>query len=545
VSVRAAPARGATAPSAVAYLRRRTVGRAADAYRRWIGRAVGWWTVLYLLFWVVVFAVAGVESLAPLERRLPHPGGLFALAGLVALLAAGLGGRTPPVILDRRDLYRLGLGPQRPWHVLRWRWLVKQASGVAAALLLGGAWSLVAPAWFGLSAPYAAPALALLAWFLLGYRWLAYVGHPRQGPSAERRFAGGAFGVLTALTFMPLAGVATAQLLLGGASGTFADPLSLLDPLGGLTRATPLTLVVPALLALASHLCVRRTLAHDWPPRFAPQSLVLSQVQALRTFELMAGLAGLGGRVADEGEKRRLLDALHDRPGATRPRRSLPLPGRRAPQWLALAWRTASALYRRPLLRLVGALVAAALAVTSLLGASGLGPSLRGLAATPAADLPAAGMGGLLGDAFGVLLAGLFLARVAAGLLGPAFETGTRPVDPLTRAWGRALPALLLLTLLVAPALLRLRWLAAQLGAPLAAETLPGLIGALTLVGLVVLSLEKYASWSGAQASRWEPQLVAALLAALPALLLNALGVGEWTLLTQLLLLGLVAILPV
>src|SRR5690606_32123909 len=283
-SVRAAPARGATAPSAVAYLRRRTVGRAADAYRRWIGRAVGWWTVLYLLFWVVVFAVAGVESLAPLERRLPHPGGLFALAGLVALLAAGLGGRTPPVILDRRDLYRLGLGPQRPWHVLRWRWLVKQASGVAAALLLGGAWSLVAPAWFGVSAPYAAPALALLAWFLLGYRWLAYVGHPRQGPSAERRFAGGAFGVLTALTVMPLAGVATAQLLLGGASGPFADPLSLLDPLGGLTRATPLTLVVPALLALASHLCVRRTLAHDWPPRFAPQSLVLSQVQALRTF---------------------------------------------------------------------------------------------------------------------------------------------------------------------------------------------------------------------------------------------------------------------
>src|SRR5690606_16646164 len=237
VSVRAAPARGATAPSAVAYLRRRNVGRAADDYRRWIGRAVGWWTVLYLLFWVVVFAVAGVESLAPLERRLPHPGGLFALAGLVALLAAGLGGRTPPVILDRRDLYRLGLGLQRPWHVLRWRWLVKQASGVAAALLLGGAWSLVAPAWFGLSAPYAAPA----------------------------------------------------QLLLGGASGPFADPLSLLDPLGGLTRATPLTLVVPALLALASHLCVRRTLAHDWPPRFAPQSLVLSQVQALRTFELMAG----------------------------------------------------------------------------------------------------------------------------------------------------------------------------------------------------------------------------------------------------------------
>src|SRR5690606_16053062 len=135
--------------------------------------AVGWWTIVYMLFWLVVFAIAGVETLAPLEHPFPYPGPVFATGGLAVLfLTVVVGGRTPPLILDRRDLYRLALGPQRPWDVLRWRYVVKQAGGAVAALVVGALWSLVARPWFGIDAPFAAPALALLALFLLDVRWL-------------------------------------------------------------------------------------------------------------------------------------------------------------------------------------------------------------------------------------------------------------------------------------------------------------------------------------------------------------------------------------
>ena len=67
--------------AAVPYLRRRTVGRAAESYRRWIGRAVGWWTILYLIFWLVVFVIAGVETIEPLPTFLPSPAAVLAAAG--------------------------------------------------------------------------------------------------------------------------------------------------------------------------------------------------------------------------------------------------------------------------------------------------------------------------------------------------------------------------------------------------------------------------------------------------------------------------------
>lgn len=92
---------------AVRYLRGRTVGRSLVAYREWVGRAVGWWTIIYLIFWLVIFVIAGLETLTPLEDPLANP--QLVLLGIGGLLFASLAlaGRTPPVILDRRDLYRL------------------------------------------------------------------------------------------------------------------------------------------------------------------------------------------------------------------------------------------------------------------------------------------------------------------------------------------------------------------------------------------------------------------------------------------------------
>ena len=535
---------------AVPYLRRRTVGRAAESYRRWIGRAVGWWTILYLIFWLVVFVIAGLETLEPLAEFLPSPAGVLAAGGAVVLGLTLIGGRAPPLTLDKRDLYRLALGPQRPWDVLRWRYRVKQAGAVGAALLVGAVWSLLAPALFGFQAWYAAPELAILALLLLDLRWLRYACHAHHGPHPARAAANRTSLLVAGVLALFMVAIAALHFTAGGGDAVG----SVFTPLAGLTVNSPWVLLIPLIALFNTQLAVVNSLRSEWPPRFAPQSLVLSQMQALRTSQLMAVMAGMSGGfgggmglggLGDSGQRRRLLDALHDRPGATKPRRSLPLPPSRAPQWQALAWRSAVALYRRPLVRLGFSLMAALLAVVAVLAAHGGAPVLS------AADVDGAGTAGanttgMLGGALGVLLAALLLARTASGLLGPHFDIGVKPVDPLTRSFGRTLPALGVLVVFLIPAALLLGWLGTATGAAMNLDTLlPAGIGAASLLGVVVLTLEKYSSWSGAAASRIEPQLVAAMLAALPALLLGAFGVGDWTLITQFLLLGLVAIIPV
>src|SRR5690606_14134656 len=123
------------------------------------------------------------------------------------------------------------------------------------------------------------------------------------------------------------------------------EVLVLFGPLAALTEANPLVLVVPLLLTLVAHMAVRQSLRGEFPPRFAAQSLVLTQLQAMRTFQLLAGIAGVrGGQEADGGHRARLLAALHDRPGATRPARSLKPPGLEQAAWRAIAWRTANEL---------------------------------------------------------------------------------------------------------------------------------------------------------------------------------------------------------
>lgn len=531
---------------AVPYLRRRTVGRAAESYRRWIGRAVGWWTILYLIFWLVIFIIAGLETLTPLPQFLPSPATVVAAGGALVLVLALAGGRAPPVTLDRRDLYRLGLGPQRPWDVLRWRYRVKQAGAVVAGLLVGAIWSLLAPALFGFQAWYAAPALALLALVLFDLRWLRYVSHAHHGPHAARAAANRVSLLVGGLLALVLAGEAALRL-----AGVLQGGYSELGPLAGLTVNSPWVLLLPLVALSNTQVAVLASLRSEWPPRFGPQSLVLGQMQALRASQVMALMAGMSGGfgggmrlggLGDAGERRRLLDALHDRPGATKPRRSLPLPSPRAPQWQALAWRTLSALYRRPLLGLGFTLVVALMAAAATLAVTG-GATVTTLSGN-AGESAAPGATGFMGGALGVLLAALFLARVASGLLGPHLDIGALPLDSLTRSFGRSAPALALLTLLLVPAAVLL--VALGDGGALNAEALvPAFAGAASLVGIVVLALEKYSSWSGAAPSRIEPQLIAAMLAALPALLLGALGVGDWTLITQFLLLGLVAIIPV
>lgn len=495
-----ANAPGGGAAAGISYLRARTVRRSLRAYADWVGRAVGWWTLVYLLAWLVVFVIAGLETLTPLEQPSGVPHWVLMVTGAAPFATLALAGRVPPVILDRRDLYRLGLAPVRPWLALRWRFSFRAWLAAGLGAFIGGVWSVLAPALFGIHAPWAAPVLAAVAVARFSGAWLRYA---RNVPGA------GASGWI----------VIGAGLLVAVVPYGLADALS---------SSSPLVLVMPLLLAALSVALVRRSLGEEWPPRFAPQSLVLTQLQAMRTLQLMAGLAGFVKQAAAEGgERRRLLAALHDTPGATRPNRSLPLPAANVPAWRGVAWRTASELWRRPVWRLGWLLLrvaAAAAAVIVVYQGSASAASGLGAGGTAA---------GVLGGAIGVLLAAFLVANAGSTLLGPELNVGTLPLEPGDRSLGRVAPgAIVILTLALAFPLY-------------SAPALGGLIGAASLVLLVLFVLEKYGSWSGSGSGRWEAQLIAAVFAALPSLVLAAFGVPGWTVGVQVALLFIVLLITV
>jgi hypothetical protein len=325
--------------------------------------------------------------------------------------------------------------------------------------------------------------------------------------------------------------------------------------LSALTEPSPLVLLTPALLALCAHLAVRRSLLERFPPRFAAQSLVLTQLQAMRTFQLLAGIAGVrGGQEADAGHRARLLAALHDRPGATKPTRSLRPPGLDQPAWRAIAWRTASELYRRPRVAQVRlalltisagvALLAAAQVMSAVPAPAPTGPVLDGVGAAAAAPTTFAGT---FAGALGVLLAAFLTARAGAGLLGPGLARSGLPIGAADRSRGRTTPALWVFaaaTVVAFPVFMQVRSLTGG-GMHDPATLLMTLMAYAGLLLTCLVVLEKYSSWSGASVGRWEPQVVAALLVALPMLVLVALGVPTWVLPVQFFLLAVVWIVEV
>lgn len=523
--------------TAIGWLRRRTLVRAVRAYLSWIGRAVGWWTIGYLSFWVAVFVTAGVESLpradAPPDVPLATLAGVLVAAAFLALFVAG---RTPTVVLDRRDLYRLALGPAVPADVLGLRLTERRLWRAAVGAAAGGVWSLVAPPLFHLHAPWAAPALALLAVAHADLGWLRYAGFRRS--DAEGRAAG------LAARWAILAAVALAF------AGAAPGPWGALGLIGALTSAHAGTLLAPAALAVAGVVLVRRSLASRWPPRFAAQSLVLTQLQAMRTLRLLAGVAGMvSGREADAAERERLLATLHDRPGAASPRRSLRPPALDRRPWRALAWRAASALVRRrPLAHLqavawsVGAVAAGWAAAPALVG-DPLPAGAPGVAQVVGAADP---LGAAVVAALGVLGAAWLAARAGAALLGPDLPRGTVPVDPSERTRGRLAVPVVVLTAAALPAFVLASALRGWVGLGAAGQDPVLTVMALAALLLTVLVvLEKYATWTGVAAGAWEATLVAALVATLPSLLLGLFGVPGAALPLQVVLLTLLWWLPI
>jgi hypothetical protein len=477
-----------SAPQAVAFLRRRTLGRATKGYIAWIGRAVGWATILYLLFWLVVFFISGLQLLNPLDAPVAPIAPVAAALTALAALATPFVSRVPPIVLGRRDVYRLALAPVSPWLSARWPFTVRWLGLGLLGLLLGGVWTLASPYWTLAPAPWAGPALALLliAWHNL--RWLAY---------AERE--------------LPLLQRSSLALALGAALlALLALVAPEVSPASAFHSASPVSLLLPLLLALHTFWRVRVSLRDTFPPRFAAQSFVLSELQAARTLSVLAALAG-SGAVMEAGERRHLLEVLHDRPGAIRPKRSLPLPRPSWPQWVALAWRSGLALYRRSLwdgLWLLG--LVAAVGATSLMDLQG------GVAA---------------------FIAALLFGRTCALLLGPDLSGRTLPIDPQTRTLGRVMPGAVIATAGIV--LTSLAFLMAGL-----AVTPTSLAILLTLPLLNLGTLEKYSARSQLPPSRTEAWAVAALIAWSPVLILGGLGVPELIVPAQLFLTFLLLVLP-
>lgn len=514
-----------TPAAGVGFLRRRTLFRSARAYVRWVGKAVGWWTVGYLVFWFVVFVASGVQLvLVPAADPLPRELAAAFSSAVALWLALPLRVRVPPVHLDRRDLTRLALAPVPPRETIGYKlWLRRVAAGLGGAAL-GGAWSLLAASYLHLQAPWAAVTLAALAMTRVDLLWLRYAG-----PTHDVRpgLGAGTMGSILVLFAALSAAVPLAATVLAGGPNWGAAVT------GGLVSPSPWAVVAPVALLALAWWSGGRTRAESWPPRFAPQSFVLSQLSGLRSLQLISQVAGLDlGGGAEGAERERLLAALHDRPGSLRPARSLPRPRAAGTAWPALAWRGASAAYRRPMVQWLRLALQALAAATAGLAASG----------AAAARLPGPGLGGALGGAVAVLFTGFLLAQAVAALLGPAPPSRLAPLAPSARTWGRLATPLAVLAVATAGAGLLLGALPALGLAGGGASAVTGFVSLALTAGLV---LEKYSSWTGASPTRFEPQAVAAIVVALPALLLEALGYPSWTVVGQWALLVVVSLIDV
>ncbi len=486
------PADGA-ADTAVRALRRATLGRSLRANVRWAVRAVGWGSIVYLVFWAVVLAIAALQSIVPLAPPIAAALTRWAVPGASAVLALALlqAARTQvtPLWLDRRDLTHLAAGAARAATVLAWPAWRAALPALVSGLVVGGALALVVPRLLGRPATAAVLLLPTLALLLPLLRWRAALAAGRDAIAWTIALAGAVAAMLTA--GCTAAGVTGCSLAAGAPAAA---------ALGALTPATGFGLALGMIvltLALARRTGLARLQA--LPPVVMRQSELLAELRAIAT---LRGLSAITASAPDPGARfaeARARDALRGRRSAFAPRWRPRVPRRggatSAFAWLALvrAWRGSPlALLALPPL-VVG--VALTTGVNGPFGGAALVPGLA-LAWTAAVLHPGrAGWEGFSVDGRARTLAHLLLvgsltmtatigADVVRALLGlaPATEgwlllplglgaaalvdtIGARAADP------RALGVWLLAGLLVTVPAALLGWFAvdAAIAAPLAA----------------------------------------------------------------------------
>ncbi len=472
--------RGNPPEDAVRYARRLTLLRGLRGYVDWVGRAVGWGTVAWILFWLVIYAIASAQILPRINppintSNLPV---IFSISSAAILFFVTLRSRTPPAFLGRRDLYRLGLPALAGTDVMAWP--INQARGLrfAIGVVLGAVWTLVASAWFGVSVPWAAPTLALVMMVSLDLEWLSYAARDRDNRAANLW--------LNAALAVVIVSSLTAWLLGVGL-------------LSGLWNPNPAGLIAPVALAAIGWVGTTASLRFGYPTRFATHAQILGELRAMQFMMILTR------SMPDPDQQRRLRDQLRDSPTAIRPNRFLPVPAPDSGARGALAWRTALTLYRRPLLEqldLIVRLGVVALSSISLVRGPG-----------------------------GLLLEVIALVFLLPRLIGPEAPNPMMPINGGERTLGRTLPGI---------GVILIGSLIAALIAALITPFDPNLIvTAVTRTILALVVLEKFAVWRGTSPRSIESSISAALLAVLPTVLLDAFGLGSLAPTVQIALIGL------
>lgn len=491
----------AQADRAVRALRRRTLERSARAQVRWLLRAVGWGSIVYLIGWGVVLLIAALQSLAPLEPALAAtltrwvPVGAMGALAVQFVLAARA--RVTPIWLDRRDLAQLTPGRASPTTLLAWPWWRATLGRIGLGVVVGSAVALTAPRLLDGGASAATAALLLLPSLTLSglaLRWRASLAGGRD-PIA--------WGVAVAVTAAALAAATAAWRGADTWSALAAAPFAALLPGSATTWPAAAAWSIAAAIAVATLALALRS----WrgaTRRVAPLLLWQSEVLAeLRAVALLRTLAAVQALPPDPGARfaaARARAALLDRAPAPGPRWRPRVPRRGATAafvWLMLVrtWRRSPWSLATAPLALVGA--GAALAPSGPFGAAALVPAL--LAAWAVASLHPGQVGW---PGFAVELRARTLALgLVAGLLA---VTATTVVDVL-RAVMLASPALegwLLLPMTLAAAAL-VDLLARQAGDPTGLDVW-------LLAGVLVATPAALAGWAGLA-----PGVAAPLLAAL------------------------------
>jgi len=364
---------------------RRRLGRGYH----WVGRTFGWSTVLYLVFWIALFVVGGVQSAAPLASPVPVrvlPIALDALA-LVALASVALQ-RTPPVVVGRAHAQLLGLAPWPARRVLRPRLLGYFVSRVLVGGVVGTAAWLLVSILFARSLPALVAAGAAL-WALRSV--LAVLVY-------ERRPA--ALPLLLVSSLLAAAGVASGPA--GFRQGAAAPALAAAGA------------AVFAVAAIASALASQ---GDAYPAGYLYDATVVSEFRSAVFFAVMTQNAGALRRRGPLARTRRRRGR---RSGRARLR--LPSPPAEYGALGGVAWRSALNLLRAPLLMKLALLAA-------------LGYVYATLSAGVVGGLPLA----VLGLAAGFL---------ASWLLGPSAEPMPLPLDPFARGGGRVMPGMVVTAVL-------------------------------------------------------------------------------------------------
>ena len=355
-------------------LRRATVLRSVRANARWALRAVGWGSIVYLVFWAVILVIAAVQSVAPLPAPLAATFSAWSapIASVVLALALLLAARSTvtPLWLDRRDLAHLASGAAPPRALLTWPALRLVLPALIGALALAGVPALLVPRLLGVSALGALLVLPALALGLRVLRWRSALTQARDPV---------AWAVALVALAAALLSLGCAWLEASTCALAFSAPAAAtLGSLGPWPAAGVGGALVVAVLALGTRTVATST--RSLPAIVMLQSELLAELRAIAT---LRGLDAVTGAAHDPGARfaaARARAALHARPSALTPRWRPPIPARggavAAFVWLGVvrAWRGSP----WSLLAVPVVAIAAAVSIppSGPFGASALAPSL-------------------------------------------------------------------------------------------------------------------------------------------------------------------------